>query len=129
MARLAALWPTEGPEDYEDTDWTVALSTYDFLGLEEGKHATARVRIPYKVLDHLPEVLEETEEFAEWWNMLREGDQVANPAAVVAIDILEIRPLEDRPRRLFKEGGVEVESGSVLDGILEDLRGLNELVV
>lgn len=93
------------------------------------------MRIPYKVLNHLPEVLEETEDFAVWWDMLREVDQVVSPAAVVVIDIVEIRSesLEDRPRRLFKESGVatdsEPESGSILDGILEGLRGLNEVVV
>ena len=132
LARLATLWPTDGPEDSEDTDWSVALSTYDFLGLEEAKHASTRVRIPYRVLDHLPEVLEEMEQFAIWWDMLREDDYVVNPATAVATNIIEIRPLEDRPRRLFMEDDVaaalEVESDLLLDGVLEGLRGLDDVV-
>ena len=128
MARLAALWPTEGPEDDEDTDWSVALSTYDFLGLEEAKHATTHVRIPYRVLNHLPEVLEEMEQFAMWWDMLREGDNVVDPAAVVATNIVEVHPLEDRPCRLFNVTAVEeLELGPGLDSILEGLLGLSEV--
>ena len=131
LARSAALWPSEGPEDDEDIDWSVALSTYDFLGLEEAKHATARVRIPYRVLNHLPEVLEAMEEFAEWCDMLREFDNTVKPVAVVTTNIVEVRPLEDRPRRLFMQGDVatidDAESGPVLDGILDGLLSLSDV--
>ena len=125
LARPAALWPSEGPEDDEDIDWSVALSTYDFLGLEEAKHATARVRIPYRVLNHLPEVLEEMEQFAAWCDMVREFDRAVDVAAGVTTDIKELQPLDDRPRRLFVEDDVAIDEAEELDGILDGLRGLH----
>ena len=130
LARPAALWPSEGPEDDEDIDWSVALSTYDFLGLEEAKHATARVRIPYRVLNHLPEVLEEMEQFAAWCDMVREFDRAVDVAAGVTTDIKELQPLDDRPRRLFVESDVAtIDETEALDGILDDLHGLHNITM
>ena len=72
------------------------------------------------------------EQFAVWCDVVRESTHVVDPAAVVSTNIVEVRPLEDRPRRLFVEGGVaaidEGESSPVLDGILGGLRGLGEVV-
>ena len=58
------------------------------------------------MLNHHPEILEEMEQFVVWCDVVRESTHVVDPAAVVSTNIVEVRPLEDRPRRLFVEGGV-----------------------
>lgn len=53
------------------------------------------------------------------------------PIALAAFYIQEIRPLEDRPRRLFVEGTVDTArdaESSLCDGILDEVLGLQGLV-
>ena len=121
------------PPDYEadDYDWTIALSTYDFLGIEANKHATARVRIPWKDVDHLQEVKEEMEAFAIWSDECRRRVLAKVPTVAVSQTIQEDDLLRDRPRRLFKEAAVEIsapESGC-LDGVLEGVQGLGNMAI
>lgn len=62
--------------------------------------------------------------YAEDWAQREQA-----PVSIVTVNIDEIRPLEDRPRRLFVEGAVgtasNAESG-LLDEILPDLQGFSE---
>ena len=71
-------------------------------------------------------ILAEMKKFAEDWARWQERRR--SPTASIAMNIKEIRPLEDRPRRLFMEGTVETagyKEPSLLDGILDGIVGLN----
>lgn len=133
MAAITAARFPPPPPDYEadDYDWTVALSTYDFLEIEANKHATARVRIPWKVVDHLREVKEEQEAFAAWCDQRRQRELARAPETAVAQDIEEVYLLDYLPRQLFEEAATAAaakESGS-LDGVLAGVQGLGNMVI
>ena len=133
MAAITAARFPPPPPDYEadSYDWTVALSTYDFLEIEENKHATARVRIPWKVVDHVREVKEEQEAFAAFWDECRKRELATAPETAVAQDIKEVDLLDYLPRQLFEEATTTTaakEMGS-LDGVLEGVWGLNDMVI
>ena len=133
MAAITAAHFPPPPPDYEvdDYDWTVALSTYDFLGIEENKHATARARIAWRDINHLQEVKEEMEAFAMWSDECRKRESAKVLTVAVVQTIQEDDLLRDRPRRLFEEAAVETsaaESG-YLDGVLEGVQGLGNMAV
>lgn len=76
--------------------------------------------------DQLAIVLAEMKKFAEDWARWQERRHA--PTTSIAINIQEIHPLEDRPRRLFMEGAVDTtgyKEPSLLDGILDGIFWLN----
>ena len=76
--------------------------------------------------NQLPIVLAEMKKFAEDWARLQ-GQRRA-PIAFNAVNIEEIRPLEDCPRRLFVEATVKMAGHKELslpDGILDGIFGLD----
>ncbi|KAH9932432.1 uncharacterized protein B0H18DRAFT_1102251 [Fomitopsis serialis] len=120
----------------DDDDWSVALGTYDFLGIESAKHATTRVRIPLTYLDHFAEWRSETEEFAEMWDLLRETEPVVN--SPIASTLVEYPHAEDGPGLLLAAGTSDEEGRGcmpdavllpeVLDEIIPGLRSVGEMM-